>query len=259
MAWNKINNYIYFYHLDKFCVLPDCPESVSDNMTSDFASTNALARTAPVFSYQHSGPRQVTITLEFHRDMLNDINRNVSNLKDNVVDFSGNDYVDTLVKYLQSIALPKYNEYASGAKAVIPPMIAVRFENNIFIKGVVQGGVQVTYKKPILIDGKYAVIDVTFSVSEVEPYDADYVVEAGSFRGLTRTFKNGIYKDTNDSPTITVKSNNSTAAPISVANSVNTSGIADNTKHGVSVKVQKKKDPDTSVTAGSVKKLQETR
>lgn len=248
MAWNKINNYIYFYHLEKFCVLPDCPENVTDAMASEFASTNALARTAPVFSYQHSGPRTMSVNLEFHRDMMNDLNRNVSNLKDNVVDFSGDDYVDTLIKYLQAIALPKYNEYSSGSKTVIPPMIAVRFENNIFIKGVVTSGIQVTYKKPILIDGKYAVIDVSFTVSEVEPYDADYVVEAGSFRGLTRTFKNGIYADTDDSPTITVKNNGSTASKISTANTVNVSTI--DRKHGTSVKLSKRKSPDISTTGG---------
>lgn len=212
MVWNQINNYIYFYHLEKFCVLPDCPESISDSMAASFSSTNALARTAPVFSYQNSGPRQVSVNFEFHRDLLNDINRNVSNLKDNVVDFTGDDYIDTLIKYLQAMALPKYNEYSSGAKTVIPPMIAIRFENDIFIKGVVNSAVVVTYKKPILVGGKYAVIDVTFNVSEVEPYDADYVVEAGSFRGLTRTFKNGIYKDTDNSPTVSiVKDTKSTA------------------------------------------------
>ena len=77
MAWNKINNYIYFYHLEKFCVLPDCPENITDVMPTSFSNTNALARTAPVFSYNNSGPRRVTVGFEFHRDMLNDINRNL--------------------------------------------------------------------------------------------------------------------------------------------------------------------------------------
>ena len=220
MVWNKINNYIYFYHLQKFCVLPDCPESISDSMAASFSPTNSLARTAPVFSYQNSGPRQVSVNFEFHRDLLNDINRNVSNLKDNVVDFSGDDYIDTLIKYLQAMALPKYNEYSSGAKTVIPPMVAIRFENDIFIKGVVNSAVVVTYKKPILVGGKYAVIDVTFNVSEVEPYDADYVVEAGSFRGLTRTFKNGIYKDTDNSPTASVTKNTKSKSGVSKTETV---------------------------------------
>lgn len=195
----NINAYIYLYHLDKFCILPDYPETITDDMPSTFKDTNALARTAPVFSYSYSGPRTVQISLKMHRDMMNDLNRDVSNLKDNVVDFSGNDYIDILVKYLQAAALPRYNEYSGNSKVVEPPMVGIRFGNSIFIKGVITTGINVVYTKPILIDDKYACVDVSFTIAEVDPYDADTVAAQGSFRGLTRTFKNGIYKDTDSS------------------------------------------------------------
>lgn len=201
------NSYIYFYHLEKFCILPDYPETLTDAMPSNFSSVNALARTAPVFSYQNSGPRTIsTVNLSLHRDMMEGLNFNVSNLKDNVVDFSGDDYIDTLIKYLQAAALPKYNEYSSGAKTVIPPMVAIRFGNDIFIKGVVEGSITLTYKKPILWNDKYACVDIGFNVAEVDPYDADTVVEEGSFRGIARAFKDGVYKDTVESsaPTQTI-------------------------------------------------------
>ena len=85
-----IDNYIYFYHISRFCVLPIYPESISDTIASNFGQTNALSRTAPVFTYQNSGPRTVTVSLSLHRDMMNDLNKNVSNLKSaDVVDFSG--------------------------------------------------------------------------------------------------------------------------------------------------------------------------
>jgi len=197
------NSYIYFYHLEKYCILPDYPETINDALQASFASQNALARTAPVFSYENSGPRVVSsVSLKLHRDMMEGLNFNVSNLKDDVVDFSGDDYVDTLIKYLQASCLPKYNEYSSGSKAVIPPMVAIRFGNDIFIKGVVTGGITLTYEKPILWNDKYAVVNVSFSVSEVDPYDAETVVNEGSFRGFVRSFKDGIYKDTASSPTI---------------------------------------------------------
>lgn len=198
-----INSYIYLYHLDKFVILPDYPESISDSIQSKFTETNALARTAPVFSYQYSGPRTVsTVSLELHRDMMETLNRDISNLKSNVVDLSGDDYVDTLIKYLQAAALPKYNEYSSGSKTVIPPMIAVRFGNDIFIKGVINSAIQVQYRKPILYNDKYAIVNIGFGISEVDPYDAETVLQQGSFRGFTRTFKDGIYSDTAASPTI---------------------------------------------------------
>lgn len=200
-----ITNYIYFYHLEKFCVLPLYPDSVSDSMSSTFAPTNSLSRSAPVFTFSYSGPRQVNISFELHRDMMNDLNKDVSNLKSSVVPFDGDDYVDTLIKYLQSVSLPRYQNYSSGSKSVIPPMVALRLGNEIFIKGVVNGSIQCEYKKPILSNGKYAVCNISFGISETDPYDADKVVQMGSFRGISATFKDGIY-ETNTS------ANNSDAA-----------------------------------------------
>lgn len=188
-----IPNYIYFYHLDKFCILPLYPDSISDNMSATFGKTDALSRTAPVFSYSNSGPRSVQIKLDLHRDLMNDLNKNISNLKENVVDFNGEDYVDLLVKYLQSSALPRYRVYNNGSKSVEPPMVALRFGNTVFIKGVIDGGVNVTYEKPIMVGDKYAKISVNFSVFETDPYDADSVVRLGSFRGVCAT--NNIFKD----------------------------------------------------------------
>ena len=220
----RLNAWIYFYHLDKFCILPDYPETIQDSMRSEFTETNALARTAPVFSYQHSGPRTVTVSLKLHRDMMRDLNKGVSNLKDNVVDFSGEDYVDTLIRYLQAIALPKYNAYSANSKAVVPPMVAVRFGNNIFIKGVVSSGIQVNYSKPILIDDKYAVAEVSFTVSEVDPYDAEKVVEMGSFRGITKSFKDGIFKETASSVAVNQSNVTNSRTNNELTNSIKVNG-----------------------------------
>ena len=130
-----VTNYIYLYHTDKFIIIPEYPESITDNMTSTFNQTTALSRSAPVFTYANSGPRVVTINLELHRDMVNDLNITAgnTNLKSNVVSQT-DDYVDTLIKELQSIALPRYNV---NNRAVIPPRVAVRFGNELFISGVV--------------------------------------------------------------------------------------------------------------------------
>ena len=52
-----------------------------------------------------------------------------------------------------------------------------------------------------MVNEKYAQAEISFTVSEVDPYDADYVAgkydngEGGSFRGLFDSrFKGGIYK-----------------------------------------------------------------
>ena len=184
-----VTNYIYLYHTDKFIIIPEYPETIMDNMTSSFTPTQALSRSAPVFTYEYSGPRVVTINLELHRDMVNDLNITAgnTNLKSNVVSQT-DDYVDTLIKELQSIALPRYNVNNS---AVIPPRVAVRFGNELFISGVVNSAIQCTYSKPILSNGKYAKVTISFAVSEYDPYDATSVSQLGSFRGITSA--NNIY------------------------------------------------------------------
>lgn len=191
MADNKylklIPNYLYLYHLDMWLVLPEYPDSINDNLSSSFTSTNALSRTAPVLSYNNSGPRKVQVNLHFHRDMLNEVNYQASNM---VVEL-GEDYVDALLRQIQAIALPKYR---AAQKEVVPPMIAIRFGNEVFIKGVVDGGISIDYQKPILSNGKYAQISLSFTVTEIDPYDAESVQKLGSFRGITQAFKNGIYK-----------------------------------------------------------------
>lgn len=189
-----IDNWIYFGHLDKYAVIPSYPESISDNMASNFAQVTALSRSAPTFTYTYSGPRTVRIDLQLHRDMMDDMNINISNLKSNVLDFKDDDYVDTLIRYLQACAVPKYSTYSSGAKAVEPPWVAIKFGNSIFIKGVITTGIDVTYRKPLLANHKYALVEIGFSISETDPYDAESIAKSGSFRGLTRTFKSGIYR-----------------------------------------------------------------
>ncbi len=186
-TFNLIDNYIYLFHTDEFVLIPTYPDSIQDRMPSRFSETNALSRSAPVFSYSYSGPRMVQISLNLHRDMMEAINYNSSNM---IIEDLDDDYVDTLIKKLQSIALPKYSV---TSKSVVPPMIAVRFGNEIFIKGVVNDTIAVTYEKPILDNNKYAQVTISFIVSEIDPYDAESVQEQGSFRGLTRPFKNGIY------------------------------------------------------------------
>lgn len=188
--FDLITNYIYLYHIDKFIVLPTYPETIQDTLNSTFQQTNALARSAPIFTYSNSGPRSMQITLNLHRDLMTQINYGVSNINLNEVDI-GDDYIDTMIKQLQAIALPAY---ATAEKMVNPPMVALRFGNEIYIKGVVTSGITVTYGLPLLANDKYASVSVSFSVSEVDPYDANSVMVNGSFRGLNKTLERRLFK-----------------------------------------------------------------
>ena len=181
-------NYIYISHLDedyRYWRLPNWPDEFNDSMQSSFATTTALGRSAPVYTYSNSGPRTINITLVIHRDEFDDVNMSWSNSK---LGF-GEDYVDNLIRALQSIALPRYNV---DNKAVEPPLVALKIGKSLFIKGIVNGPVGVTQAKPILRGDLYANLQVSFSITEVDPYDATTVFQNGSFRGVLQTLKKGM-------------------------------------------------------------------
>ena len=186
----NLSAYIYIYHLPSdvqgegtLIYIPQWPEQISDKIGSNFASTNALSRTAPVFSYIDSGPREVQISLQLHRDMMDEVNFTHCN----VTPDDGDDYVDMFIKKLMAVALPNYH---TASKEVEPPMVAVKFGEQLFIKGVVNGGVTVEYQGPLLTNNKYAVANVAFTISEIDPQSAQSISKVGSYRNITRTFQN---------------------------------------------------------------------
>ena len=181
--------YLYISHLDEeyqYWMLPGYPDEIADSMQSTFNPTTALGRSAPVYTYSNSGPRSLQIQLHFHRDMFEEINQH-SGVPKKFDD--GDDLADSFIKAIQAIAVPKYN---LSNKAIEPPLVAIRLGSEVFIKGIVTGNVTVTYRKPILSNEKYAIVDISFSISEVDPYDSTTVFKNGSFRGLTQTLRHGM-------------------------------------------------------------------
>lgn len=181
-----IDNYIYLYHVDEFIVIPSYADSVTDTLSVNFASSFPLSRSAPIYSYQSSGPRQIQVQFDLHRDMMQQLNYSKSNARVTLTD----DYVDLMIKYIQAAALP---DYAAAEKMVNPPLVAMRLGDDIFIKGVISGAVSVTYKYPILSNGKYSNITIAFTIHEVDPYDAKTVMKNGSFRGLSTSLERKIW------------------------------------------------------------------
>jgi hypothetical protein len=151
-------------------------------MSSTFQPTNALGRSAPVYTFSNAGPRSVQISINLHRDIMDDINTGVSNSPLNL----GEDYIDNLVNALRAIAVPKYN---LDNKAVEPPLVALRLGREIFIKGVVTGGIGLDFQKPILTNDRYSQVKLSLTIAEVDPYDATTVYQNGGFRGVVQTFK----------------------------------------------------------------------
>lgn len=188
--------YLYISHLDEpyqYWMLPGYPDTLTDSMSVSFKESTALGRSAPVYTFSNAGPRSINVQLEFHRDMFEEVNnfRYPKDPEGNPTGpfADGDDMADTFIKAIQAIAVPKYN---LSNKAIEPPLVAIRFGREIFIKGIVSSQVQVTYKKPILSNEKYAIVGISFTISEVDPYDASTVFTNGSFRGLTATLRTGM-------------------------------------------------------------------
>ena len=189
--FNMIDNYVYLYHTKTLIVLPVYPDSIQDSMPVSYQQTPIMSRSAPIFSYSSSGPRSMQIELPLHRDMMNEINVNTTRFQNMLDTLSSDDYVDIIVKQLQAAALPRYG---ASEKMIDPPLIAIRFGNSIFCKGVVDGGVSVTYSGPILTTDKYALTTVAFTILEVDPYDAEAVMIDGGFRGIRTSLESKVFK-----------------------------------------------------------------
>lgn len=179
-----VDNYIYLHHIDQFLILPTYPEQMQDQLNVKFNSSTPLSRSAPIYSYSDSGPRSIQFTFRFHRDMMTEINYQRSNFK--LSGFVDDDYVDTFIRYMQAAALPNYG---AAEKLVDPPMVSVRIGNEVFIKGIVNGTVGVSYDLPVLDNGKYAMVEVSFTVYETTPYGAMDVIKEGSFRGINTSLE----------------------------------------------------------------------
>lgn len=188
-----VPNYIYMYHTDTYIILPQFPDSITDSMSQNFQQSTPLQRTAPIQSYAGSGPRTVRVNLTLHRDMMQQLNWDNETLKSKIpssVNLS-DDYVDVMIKELQQCVLPKY---VQQSKMVDPPMVAIRFGNDVFCKGIIQGGLSIEYKLPLLKNDKYALISIAFIVTEVDPYDAESVMQVGSYRGVDTTLDRSMWE-----------------------------------------------------------------
>ena len=162
-------NYVYFHHTNTKIIIPVDPISVSDITPAHWSSSTPLSRTAPIYSYQSSGPRNVQVQFMLHRDLCNEYN--------NV----GYDAVEVLINNLDQMVLPDYN---SMGKIVNPPLVSLKLRDEIFIKGVVSSSSH-TFEVPIINYGgknKYAVVTLNFGVDEVTPYSASILPSIGQYR-----------------------------------------------------------------------------
>ena len=78
---------------------------------------------------------------------------------------------------------------------VNPPLAAIRIGDQIFCKGVIQEA-SLSYRLPIVETrggkAKYAVVDLGFTIAEIDAYTASEIARVGSFRGLSSSLERKI-------------------------------------------------------------------
>ena len=189
---SNIDSYIYIYHLGLKFNLPTLPDSLSDTMPIEFSTQPVLARSAPQISWSSAGPRSTQIVIPIHRHIFAMENSDFKvsdylpkeSLKKYGIDtdaLTKYDAADVLINALISLSLPRYSD---AEKAITPPSVLVRYGNEFCIRGV-PSSVTKTSSGPWLKGGKMAMVTLQFTVTEVEPYSAEYALQAGTLRGVS--------------------------------------------------------------------------
>ena len=184
--FQMIDNYMYLYHTGTLLIFPFYPDNIKDTTSVKFNNTEVLSRTSPIYSYENSGPRSIEFGFDIHRDMFKNIQYINTGLKklalpkeQRLDETLTDDYADIFINEIQAAAYPVYK---AASKMVNPPLVAVRFGKDIFIKGIIKNSVSLQYKLPDLANGKYAQVNFSFTIDEIDPYDANMAIALGSYR-----------------------------------------------------------------------------
>lgn len=130
--------------------MPCYPTSLSDSVQADYSSQTVPYRTEPYLNYSNSGPRTVSVAFNLHREMTN---ASLDSLR------GDNSDIDTIINTIQAAAYP-----TTGDSNAIRSTL--RVGSHLYIDGIITGGITTSYSGPI-IDGKYNVCDISFTITEV--------------------------------------------------------------------------------------------
>ena len=125
--------------------MPCYPISLTDSLQVNHNTNSVAYRTEPYINYVSSGPRTVSAAFNLHREMMGPDRMGA---------------VDSIINAIQAACYP-----IDTASNSVPASLKVG--NSLSISGVITGGVQTSFSGPI-IDGKYNVYDISFTITEVK-------------------------------------------------------------------------------------------
>jgi len=153
IPWGKMT--IYSSLADDFKDFPVYPEEISDTAKANYQTMpEMIYQYEPWMLYTSSGPRSVTYSFNFHRDMWTGDHR----------DGKANE----LVRFCMANCYPEYN-----GSAVNTPLVTLYMNGEVLVHGVLTD-VGVKWSGPLGLDNFYLVCDMSLTITEIAPEPLDY-------------------------------------------------------------------------------------
>lgn len=146
IPWGEV--FLYSYLGDEQLFFPVYPDGFDDGVRANFDEMpEMLYQYEPWNVYKSSGPREVSFTFEFHRDMWTGDHRDGC--------------ANNLIRGCEANCYPDYN-----GSLVNPPLVSLYIHGRNFITGIMTD-CKVNWDKPIGLDGFYLMCKLSFTIKEV--------------------------------------------------------------------------------------------
>lgn len=153
LPWGKIT--LYSSLSDESIDFPVYPEELSDGRKASYGTMpDVLYQYEPWYTYQSSGPRTMTYTFHFHRDMWTG----------NHLDGKANE----LIRFCEACCYPDYN-----GSAVHTTSVTLYINGQKHIHGIMTE-VRPKWSGPIGLDGFYLDCELELSITEVSEIPLNY-------------------------------------------------------------------------------------
>jgi hypothetical protein len=155
IPWGEVC--LYAHLSDDMIYLPVYPEGFDDGTTGNYEEMpEMLYQYEPWKVYKSSGPRELSFTFEFHRDMWTGDHRDGR--------------ANSVIRRCEANCYPDYN-----GSLINVPIVTLYIHGQNFITGVMTS-CKTSWDKPIGLDGFYLMCKLSFSITEVSPVALNYEV-----------------------------------------------------------------------------------
>lgn len=170
-----VESYIYIYHINKKFNLPVVPDSFSNSLPINFSPTTIPMSSAPLQTFSSAGPRSLMVTLKLNRALFEMDNADEEGQEER------SEQMEQLINALSALSLPTYS---NSTKLVVPPSILYRAGKEICISGIVSGNVTIS-TSGAWVHEKLSNVDISFTITEVLPFSAEYTAKNGMYRSIS--------------------------------------------------------------------------